>query len=129
MAPEPHRKHFERISTGWGLTFVNDKIIVPTELRKKLLDTLHFGYVATTKMTAEGKFFWWPNIGKDIENKVKNCIACLASGKNSKYRIPENESGKLKTLTEPGHEIPIDSTGKLHNKILNGENKLLIAVD
>ena len=79
-------------------------------------------------MTAEAKIFWWPNINKDIEKKVKNCIACLSSGMNLKYQLPKNESGKLTTLTEPGQEIQIDFTGKLHNKKLNGEN-LLIAVD
>ena len=129
MAPEHYRQQFGNISTRWGLTFINDKIIVPTELRKKLLNTLHFGHAGTTKMAAEAKIFWWPNITKDIEEKVKNCVACLSSGKNLKYQLPKNESGKLRTLTEPGQEIQIDFTGKLHNKKLNGENQLLIAVD
>ena len=119
MAPEHNRQQFENISTRWGLTFVNDKIIVPTELRKKLLDTLHFGHAETTKITTEAKIFWWPNINNDIEDKVKNCIACLASGKKVKYQIPKNESGKLKTFTQPGQEIQINFTGKLHNKKLN----------
>ena len=129
MAPEHYRQQFENISTRWGLTFLNDKIIVPTELRKKLLNTLHFGHTGTTKMAAEAKIVWWPNITKDIEENVKNCVACLSSGKNLKYQLPKNESGKLKTLTEPGQEIQIDFTGKLYNKKLNGENQLLIAVD
>ena len=129
MAPENYRQYFENISSKWGLYFLNDRIIVPTELRKKLLDTLHFGHAGTTKMTAEAKIFWWPNINKDIEDKVKFCIACMSSGKNLKYQLPKNESGNLKTLTEPGQEFQIDFTGKLHNKKLNGENQLLIAVD
>ena len=129
MAPENYRPYFENISSKWGLHFLNDRIIVPTELRKKLLDTLHFGHARTTKMTAEAKIFWWPNINKDIEDKVKSCIACTSFSKILKYQLPKNESGKLKTLTEPGKEIPIDFTGKLHNKKLNGENQLLIAVD
>ena len=129
MAPEHYRPHFENISSKWGLTFLNDKIVVPTELRKKLLDTLHFGHAGTTKMIAEAKIFWWPNINKDIEEKVKNCKACLSSGKNLKYQLPKNENGKLKILTEPGQEIQIDFTGKLHNKKLNGESQLLIAID
>ena len=129
MAPEPQRQQFENISTRCGLTFVNDKIIIPTELRKKILETLHFGHAGTTKMTGEAKNFWWPNINKDIGDKVKNCIACLSCGKNLKYQIPKNESGNLKTLTEPGQEIQIDFTGKSHNKKLNGENQILVAVD
>ena len=79
MAPEHYRQQFGNISTRWGLTFINDKINVPTELRKKLLNTLHFGHAGTTKMTAEAKIFWWPNITEDIEEKVKNCVACLSS--------------------------------------------------
>ena len=63
-----------------GLTFVNDIFFVPNDLRKKLLDILHFGHAGTTKMTAKAKIFWWPNINKDIEDKDKNCVACLASG-------------------------------------------------
>ena len=129
MALEHYRQQFENISTRWGLTFVNDKIIIPTELRKKLLETLHFGHTGTTKMTAEAKTFRWPNITKDIDDKVKMCIACLSSGMNLKYQIPKHQSGKLKTLTEPGQEIQIDFTGKLHNKKLNGENQIQIAVD
>ena len=76
---------------------------VPTELRNKLLDTLHFGHAGTTKMTAEAKIFWWPNINTDTDEKVKNCIACMSSGKNLKYQILKKESGKLKTLTELGN--------------------------
>ena len=71
MAPQHYRQQFENISTKWRLTFVNDKIIVPTELRKKLLDTLHFGHAGTTKMTAEAKIFWWQNIKKTSKTKSK----------------------------------------------------------
>ena len=80
-------------------------------------------------MTAEAKIFWWPNISKDSEEKVKNCISCLSSSKNLIYQKPKNESGKIKVPTEPGQEIQIDFTGNLHNKNLNGENQQLIVID
>ena len=80
-------------------------------------------------MTAEAKIFWRPNITRDIENKAKDCTACLASGKNLKYQLPKSHYGKLKTLTEPGQEIQIDFTGKLHNKKINGDVQILIAID
>ena len=99
------------------------------DLRKKLLDTLHVGHAGTTKTTAEGRKFCWPIKDIEIEDEVKNGIACLASGKNSKYQTPKNESGKLKTLTEPGQEFQINFTVKLHNRKINGENQLLVAVD
>ena len=80
-------------------------------------------------MIAEAKLFWWPDINRDIENKVKDCIACLALGKNLKYQLPKNHNGKLKKLTKPGQEIQIDFTGKRHNKRINGDVQMLIAVD
>ena len=57
-APEPYRPVFEKLSNKWGLTFNEDRIIVPTELKKKLLDTFHFGHAGSTKMIAESKIFW-----------------------------------------------------------------------
>ena len=52
-----------------------------------------------------------------------------ATGNNLKYRLPQNQHGKLEKLTEPGQELQIDFTRKLHNKKLNGEAQILIAVD
>ena len=56
-------------------------------LRPRLLDILHMGHSGITTMTSVAKIFWWPDMKQDIENKVKDCTACLASGKNLKYRI------------------------------------------
>ena len=114
--PEGYKPVFGKLTIRWGLIIMDDQIVVPVDLRRRLLDILHFGHAGLTKMTAEAKIFWWPNITRDIENKAKNCTACLASGKNLKYKLPNSHYGKLKTLTEPGQEIQIDFTGKLHNK-------------
>ena len=61
-------------------------------------------------MTSEAKIFWLPDIKKDIENKVQDCTACLASGRNLKYQLPKKHYGKLENLSEPGQEIQIDFT-------------------
>ena len=128
-APEGYRPVFDKLSIRWGLVFVDDQIAVPINLRKKLTEILHIGHSGTTKMLSDAKIFWWPNVPKDIEQKVKDCTACLATGKNLKYQIPKNQYGKLEKLSEPGQELQIDFTGKLHNKNLNGEPQILIAID
>ena len=66
---------------------------------------------------------------KEIEDKSKNFVACMSSGKNIKYQLSKNEFGKLKTLTEPGQEVNIDFSSKLNKKQLNGERQILIAID
>ena len=128
-APEGYRPVFDKLSIRWGLVFVDDQIAVPIDLRRKLIEILHFGHSGTTKMLSDAKIFWWPEMRKDIEQKVKDCTACLATGKNLKYQIPKNQYGKLEKLSEPGQELQIDFTGKLHNKKLNGEPQILIAID
>ena len=72
-------------------------------------------------MLSEAKIFWWLEMRKDIEQKVKDCTACLATGKNLKYPVLKNQYGKLGKLSEPGQELQIDFTGKLHYKNLNGD--------
>ena len=86
---------------------MDDQIVVPVYLRRRLLDILHFSHAGTTKMLADAKVFWWPEINRDIENKVKDCTACFASGKSLKYQLPSNHYGKLKKLTEPGQKLQI----------------------
>ena len=91
-ALDQYRNVFEKQNKRWGLTFNDDRIVVPTELRKKLLNTLHFGHAGATKMTADVKIFWWPNMLKEIEDKTKNCVACMSLGKNLKYQLPKMNS-------------------------------------
>ena len=80
-------------------------------------------------MTPEAKRFWWPGMKQDIENQVKVCTACLASGKNLIYHKPKMYNGKLEHLSGPGQEIQIDFTGKSQNKNLQGEIQIILAVD
>ena len=48
----------------------------------------------------------------DIGSKVKDCTACLASGKNMKYQLPKKNYGQLEKLPETGQEIQIEFTRK-----------------
>ena len=103
---------------------MDDRILVPAHLRGRLLDILLFVLARTTKI------FWRPKLNRDIENKVKDCFTCLASSKSLKLQLPSSNYGKLKKkLTEPGHEIQIDFTGKLRNKNRNCDVQILIPVD
>ena len=127
--PKGYRTVFDKLSIRWGPVFVDDQIVIPIDLRRRLLDILHFGHSGITKMTSEAKIFWWPNKKQDIEKKVKDCTACLASGENLNYQLPKKHYGKLEKLSEPRQEIQIDFTRELHNKNLGGEAQILIAID
>ena len=53
LAPEGYKQLMDGLSMEWGLIFKGDKIIVPNELIKRLLDTLHCGHAVTTKIAEE----------------------------------------------------------------------------
>ena len=109
-APDGYKLVFEKLSSRWDLLFVDDQIVVPIDSRRRLLDILHFGHSGLMKMETEDKTFWWPEKKNDIETKLKDCTACLASGKNLKYQLPKKHYGKLEKLTEPRQEIQNDFT-------------------
>ena len=128
-APEGNRPVFDNLSIRWGLVFVDDQFAVHIDFRRRLIEIFHFGNSGTTKMLSDAKIFWWPEMRKDIEQKVKDCTACSATGKNLEYQFPKNQYGKLEKLSEPGQELQIDFTGKLHVKNWKGEPQILIAID
>ena len=54
--PDSYRTVFDKLSIRRGLVFVDDQIVVPIDLRRQLLDILHFGHSNITKMTSEAKY-------------------------------------------------------------------------
>ena len=55
--PDGYRALFDKLSVRCGLAFVDDQIVVPVDLQRPLLDTLHFGHAGMPQMTAEAKIF------------------------------------------------------------------------
>ena len=101
-ALEGYRPFFDKLFIRWGLVFVDDQFAVPIDLKSRLNYILPFGHSGTMKMLSVAKIFWWPEMRKDIEQKVTDCTACLITGKNPKDQIPKNQFGKLENVTEPG---------------------------
>jgi hypothetical protein len=61
-----------------GLLFVNDKLIVPLQLRSLMLEIIHgeahFGIVKSKNRARE--ILYWPKMSSDIEIFVNNCKTC-----------------------------------------------------
>uniref|UniRef100_A0A8R1EML3 RNA-directed DNA polymerase n=4 Tax=Caenorhabditis japonica TaxID=281687 RepID=A0A8R1EML3_CAEJA len=72
-----------------SLSIINDtlmfghRIVIPKSLRSRVLQTLHQAHLGTDRMKKLARsFVYWPNIDKDIENLVRNCVDCQAAAKN-----------------------------------------------
>lgn len=78
------------------ILFLNNKLIVPSQQRNKILHLLHEGHfgVEKTRLAARN-LFYWPNMSKEIENFILQCETCERfRRKNQKepltsYPLPE----------------------------------------
>lgn len=73
----PYRNRSAELEIVNDCIFWNSRLIVPSELRNKVLSMLHEQHVGITRMKLLcRKEFWWPNLTSDIESMVANCGIC-----------------------------------------------------
>ena len=70
-APESYRPVFDKLSIRWGLVFVDDQIAVPIDLRRKLIEILHFGHSGKTNILSDAKASGGRRCGKILNKKLK----------------------------------------------------------
>ena len=68
-------------------------IIPPVEARRKLFNEVHEGvygaHLRDTKMHGElGKYYWWPNMRKDIVDWCRACLTCATRQTSRKTKPP-----------------------------------------
>lgn len=97
-------KHRNEISLNEGLLCYKDRIIIPPEMRKIVLQQIHTGHQGITKSKLRAReALWWPRINTHIEDLIQNCEVCL------KNRNTETEPlMPTKTPTLPWSEIAAD---------------------
>ncbi|XP_062714146.1 uncharacterized protein K02A2.6-like [Aedes albopictus] len=72
-----HRKRDE-LSVEEGVLLWGYRIVVPTKLRKFLLDELHSVHLGIVKMKSLARsYFWWPSLDKEIEDMGRKCEMCM----------------------------------------------------
>ena len=60
-----------------GVLSMGDRVIVPSTLRRLVLQDLHSGHFGMDKMKSLSRLYcWWPGINDDIATFVKNCDKC-----------------------------------------------------
>ena len=64
--PDEYLPHRKELSSRFGLVFIEDKIIVPKNLRTTIISLLHKSHPAIIKMTTAARHFWWPKMTEAI---------------------------------------------------------------
>jgi transposase InsO family protein len=70
------------ISVIDGLLMRNSRIIIPTSLRKQVLNQIHTGHQGLNKCRHRARqSVWWPGISKELQEIIENCRICRESCK------------------------------------------------
>lgn len=87
-----------------------NKIVIPLELRSKVLAAAHEGHPGIVAMkTRLRSKVWWPKIDKDAESYVRACKGCtLVSAPN-----PPNPMRRREIPAQPWIDVAIDFLGPL----------------
>ena len=109
------------LSTLGFLILRGTRIVIPSELRDKILELGHEGHpgIVLMKQRLRSKV-WWPGIDKDIEKFCKACYGCQLV---TQYDKPEPMS-RREMPTKPWEHLCADFFGPLPS----GEN-LFVIVD
>ena len=72
-----------------NLLYFGDRVVIPKQLRKEVLDNLHIGHQGVTSMIlrAQSSLFW-PGIQADIQRKRDSCISCMESAPSNSALPP-----------------------------------------
>ena len=72
------KRHEITVADGcllWGI-----RVIIPTQLRERVLHELHTGHAGIVRMKSLVRLHvWWPNLDKDIATIVQQCNDCQTS--------------------------------------------------
>ena len=111
MIPDEYQMVRRKLSSRFGLVFMEDRIILPKNLRTTVISLLHKGHPAINKMTLAARHFWWPKMTEAIPKKCETCIPCKMSGKSIKPNIPSTKKNNLPPVNSPNEEIQLDFIG------------------
>jgi hypothetical protein len=67
----------EDLHVNKDIIFRNRQIVVPQELRRQLLRSLHLDHGGTTKTLAKAReVIYWPDMNNEITQMIEDCNTC-----------------------------------------------------
>ena len=85
LSPEQKVFHKERKNLNWkkGILFWKQRIVHPPEVQKTILEQAHQGHPGIVRMKRLiRETYWWLQMSRQTEDKVKYCIPCQQSKKS-----------------------------------------------
>ncbi|XP_060538726.1 uncharacterized protein K02A2.6-like, partial [Pantherophis guttatus] len=116
----PFARKQKELSTIKGCLLWGDRVLIPSTLQRRTLETLHKGHPGIVRMKALARsYVWWPSMDRDIEQWVSRCDPC----QEVRPAPPQSDVAKWETPSNPWSRIHIDFAGPMQGR------HLLIVVD
>ena len=101
--------------------------VIPDSLRTRVLTMAHEGHLGIVRVKQRCRDrVWWPGIDRDIEASVKDCTACLLSGKTGPPAPPPLQP--LHWPARPWEHLQLDICGELQG-VPHHQRFLLVVYD
>ena len=93
MIPDENQSCRKKLSSRFGLVFLEENVIVPKNIRTKIISLLNeLNPVIHKMMSFVAHHIWWPKMTDAIQKKCKSSIPCKIEGKHSKPNQPSTEN-------------------------------------
>ena len=108
-----------KLSSEGSIVFYNERVVIPTSLRGKILEILHSGHGGVSSMTARAQAsVWWPGIQADIDKTRQGCHSCQVN-------TPTQPAAPPTPLPSPQFPFELISS----DYFTHGGHKFLVIVD
>ena len=79
---KPYFTRADELSIHSGCLMWGSRVIIPPQGREFIVNELHETHPGISRMKALARsYVWWPNMDKELENKVKHCGQCQVNRK------------------------------------------------
>ena len=80
---KPYATRKDELSVEDGCVLWGTRVVVPPQLRSRVIDELHEGHPGIGKMKSFARsYVWWPGVDADLEEKVRKCLVCQTNQKS-----------------------------------------------
>lgn len=109
----------QEVSLHHQIVMWGTRVVIPTRLRQRVLQTLHEGHTGIVKMKGLARsFVWWETIDRDIETECKSCPGCQAVSNEP----PSAPLHRWEYPQQPWQRLHVDFAGPFR-----GHNYLVVA--
>merc|ERR1712059_115382 len=106
--PGHYKPYRNALSNVDGVALYKGRVVVPVNLRGRVLDSLHQAHQGTTSMSLRaGNSVWWPGLAADLGRTREQCTTC-------RVNAPSQPAAPPKPLPSPDYPFQMISGDYFH---------------